>query len=335
MLSTNPFTSDAFGLVSLSAAINYLPNRYGRLEEMGLFPDNGVSTRQIAVEEKNGVLNLLPTATLGSPGTVGSRGKRKMRSFIIPHIPHEDLIKPEEIQGVREFGTESTAASLTSIMADHLQSMKDKHSITLEHLRMGAMKGIILDADGSTLYNLYTEFGIVQKTIDFALDNAATDVKAKCVELNRHLEDNLMGEFTTGTHCLVSEEFFDALTSHAKVIDAWDRWQDGEFFRSDNRKGFKFCGITFEEYRGKATDPDGNVRRFIAANEGHAFPLGTANTFKGFFAPADFNETANTLGQRIYAKQELAKYGRGIDLHTQSNPLPICLRPGVLVKVTI
>ena len=47
-----------------------------------------------------------------------------------------------------------------------------------------------------------------------------------------------------------------------------------------------------------------------------------------------FNETVNTLGLPIYAKQESRKFDRGTDLHTQSNPLPLCLRPSVLVKVT-
>ncbi|MBE0660736.1 MAG: major capsid protein, partial [Bryobacteraceae bacterium] len=46
------------------------------------------------------------------------------------------------------------------------------------------------------------------------------------------------------------------------------------------------------------------------------------------------NETANTLGLPLYAKQEPRKFGRGTDLHSQSNPLPICHRPEVLVKVT-
>jgi len=50
-------------------------------------------------------------------------------------------------------------------------------------------------------------------------------------------------------------------------------------------------------------------------------------------APADFNETVNTLGQPLYAKQEPRKFDRGTDLHTQSNPLPICHRPGLLIKV--
>ena len=150
----------------------------------------------------------------------------------------------------------------------------------------------------------------------------------------RHIEDNLRGEFMTRVHALVAPEFFDALTSHAKVERAYERWMEGAALRDDLRAGFTFGGITFEEYRGQATDPDGVVRRFIAENEGHAFPLGTVETFASYFAPADFNETANTLGQQLYAKQEPRKFERGTDLHTQSNPLPMCHRPGVLVKLT-
>ena len=335
MSMLNPFSNDAFGAVALTAAINILPNRYGKLEEMNLMPPRPVRLRQIAIEERNGVLSLLPTAVVGSPGTVGKRGKRKMRSFIVPHIPHDDVVLPEEVQGIRAFGSEGELAALSDVLALHLQSMRDKHAITLEHLRMGALKGVILDADGSILYDLFDEFGITAKTINFELGTATTDVKAKCLELKRYLEDNLRGEFMTGVHVLVSAAFFDALTSHAKVVKAYERWQQGEALRSDQRKGFTFAGISFEEYRGQATDPEGTVRRFIADGEGHAFPLGTSQTFATYFAPADFNESVNTMGQPLYAKQDARKFERGTDLHTQSNPLPMCHRPGVLVKITV
>ena len=330
----NPFDTDAFNMTSLTASINLLPNTYGKLEAMNLFPQKSVRTRNIAVEEQNGVLNLLPTQMPGGTSTFEGRTKRKMRSFTIPHIPHDDVILPEEIQGIRAFGTENELEAMANVVTDHLQSMRNKHAITLEHLRMGALKGNILDADGSTLYNLFDEFEITPKAVNFALGTASTDVKKKCLEVLRHIEDNLRGEFMTGVHCLVSPEFFDALTSHSKVKEAYERWEEGAALRNDMRSGFTFGGITFEEYRGQATDPDGNTRRFIASGEGHCFPTGTAESFVTYFAPADFNETVNTLGLPLYAKQCPRKFDRGTELHTQSNPLPLCLRPGVLVKLT-
>lgn len=333
MPMNNPFDTPAFYMTALTAAINILPNNYGRVEQLGLMPVKPVRFRQIAVEEKNGVLTLLPSLPVGSPGTVGKRGKRKMRSFSIPHIPHDDVVLPEEVQGIRAFGSETETEALANVITDHLQSMRNKHAITLEHLRMGALKGIILDADGSELVDLYQQFDIVPKTINFELNVPTTDVKAKCLEVIRHIEDNLRGEFMTRVHCLVSQEFFDTLTGHPKVQKAYDRWMEGAALRTDMRAAFPFAGITFEEYRGQATDPEGDVRRFIAAGEGHCFPIGTIDTFGTYVAPADFNETVNTLGLPMYAKQEPKKFDRGTDLHTQSNPLPMCHRPGVLVQL--
>ncbi len=217
----NPFATDAFNVVSLTAAINILPNNYGRLREMNLFPGKGVTTRTVIVEEQNGVLVLLPTQPLGAPGTQNKMGKRKVRTFTIPHIPHDDVILPQEYDGVRAFGTENQTNPVATIMNNHLQTMRNKHGITLEHLRMGALKGIILDADGSTLYNLYTEFEITQKVISFALGTSTTNVRNKCLAVHRHVEDNLLGEVATGVHCLCSEGFMDSLVSHPKVEETF------------------------------------------------------------------------------------------------------------------
>ena len=266
----NPFATDAFDMVALTAAINKIPNNYGRLEQLNLMPPQGVRTRTIIIEEMSGVLNLLPTQPVGAPGTLGTTGKRKVHSFVIPHIPHDDAVLPEEVQGIRAFGSETEMDALANLLALKLQNMRNKHAITLEHLRMGALKGVILDADGSTLYDLYSEFGITPKTVNFELTTATTEVLTKVLEVKRHIEDNLRGEFMTGVMCLCSSGFFDALTTHAKVKEAYARWQEGCVLFTDNRIGFTFGGVTFEEYRGQATDAAGNVRKFIADDEAHA-----------------------------------------------------------------
>ena len=336
MSTLNPFlNNDAFNMTSLTKAINILPNNYGKLREMNLFPDRGVRTRAVIVEERSGVLNLLPTQPVGSPGTMDKGGKRRVRTFSIPHIPHNSTILPQEYDGIRAFGTENVMMTLAQVVNDHQQRMRNKHAITLEYLRMGALKGIILDADGTTLYNLYTEFNIAQKTVNFALSSTETEVRTKCLEVLRHIEDNLLGEVMSRVHVLCSSGFFDALISHENVKEAYANYQlAADRLAGDPRNGFTFGGLTFEEYRGSASDPDGVTRKFIADDEAHAFPLGTMDTFETIYAPGDFLESVNTLGLPLYSKMKERDFGRGMDLHTQSNPLPICYRPGVLVKLT-
>jgi hypothetical protein len=331
----NPFEQDAFNMVSLTQSINILPNMYGRVGQLGIFPVKGVRSRTIIVEEQNGVLNLLPTLPVGAPGTQNKLGKRIVRTFSIPHIPMDDPILPSEYEGIRAFGSETEMSTLASVMNDHLQAARNKFDITLEHLRMGALKGIILDADGSTLYNLYTEFEIVQKVVYFALATTTTKIVEKCREVIRHVEDNLLGEVYSSIRCLVDDQFFDAMITHTEVEAYYKNHSAAlSLVNGDPRKGFSFGGLTFEEYRGTATDKDGNVRQFIADGTGHAYPQGTSQSFNTIYAPGDFIETVNTIGIPLYAKQETRKFGRGVDVHVQSNPLPICYRPGLLVKLS-
>jgi len=330
----NPFANDAFEMAALTAAINKIPVNFGRIAQLNLMPAEGVRTRTILIEELNGVLTLLPTMPVGAPATLGTQAKRKVRSFVIPHIPHEDVVLPEEVQGIRAFGSETEMDTLAALMARKLAVMRAKMDITIEHLRAGALKGVILDADGSTLYDLYSEFSITPKVVNFALTTNTTEVITKCLEIKRHIEDNLRGEYMTEIMCLCSQGFFDALTTHPKVKEAYSRWQQGKLLFTDNRTNFTFGGITFEEYRGQATDPNGAVRKFIGDDEAQFFPLGTTSTFRTYYAPADFNETANTVGLPFYAKQAPRKFERGTDIHVQSNVLPICTRPEVLVRAT-
>ena len=94
-------------------------------------------------------------------------------------------------------------------------------------------------------------------TTAFELGTAGTNVKAKCTTVLATIEENLKGEFMNGVHCLCSPEFFAALTGHAKVEKAFENWQNGAILINDVRRGFTYGGITFEEYRGQATDASG------------------------------------------------------------------------------
>ncbi len=331
----DPFSTDAFSLQSLVSAINILPNNYGLIGSMGLFPIKGVRTRSILVEEKNGQLNLLNALPVGSEGQKNDKALRVVRSFAIPHIPLDDVLLPHEYDGLRGFGKESIFEALSTIVNDKLQTMKDKHDITLEYMRMGALKGIVYDASLTEIYNYHKEFVIDKKSVDFELGTATTDVKGKCVEITRHIEDNLKGEVMSGSPMvLLNESIWDKFVKHTQVTTAYERWMDGEFLREDLRKqGFPFAGLRFKEYRGTATTHDGVERKFLATDYGIAFPLGTRDTFTTYAAPADFLETTNTIGKPYYAKQETRKFNRGVDFHTQTNLLPICKRPALTVEV--
>ena len=329
----NPFATDAFSLVSLTEAMNIIPNTYGKIRGLKLFKGKGVTTRTVMVEQKNGVLNLLTTMPVGAPGQKLNRGLRNVRSFVIPHIPAEDVILPQEYDSIRAFGKEGQTAALAAIMNDHLETAKSKYAITDEYHKMCALKGQVLDADDTVLFDWYKEFLIQRKQVDFLLGTGTTNIGAKCREVLRHMETNLHGETMSGVHCLVDKDFFEAFVNHAVVKTAYERWRDGQALRSDMRTGFPFSGITFEEYEGTVDTFAGVAKKFLASKDGVAFPIGTQQTFRTNYAPADFLETVNTRGKEFYAKQEPRKFNRGIDIHMQSNPMNMVMRPALCVRV--
>ncbi|WP_323037710.1 major capsid protein [Pararhodobacter sp.] len=334
-ITRNPFDIGGYSLAEMTQAINILPNLYTRLGQLGLFRFEGVTQRSIVIEQREGVLSLLPSVPLGAPATVGNREARSMRSFALPWIPHDDVILPGDVQGMPALGMSDTADPLVEVMNRKLTLMRRKHAQTREYMEMNALRGIVKDGSGTTLYNYFTEFGLAQISVDFVFGTAATNVQSKVRTTLRAIEDNLMGETMTTAHALVSSEFFDKLISHPKTEDAYKFFSatGGQPLREDMRRAFPFAGILFEEYNGSVTLSNGTSERLIPTGEGIAFPMGTFDTFTTYGGPANLLETANTIGMPLYARQMIDAKGRWIDLMTEASILPVNKRPRLAIRL--
>lgn len=341
------FNQDAFSASSLTGTIMIVPNSYGRINDLGLFRPEPLATTTVTVIIEDGVLNLLPTRPRGGPASQGTRGRQRPKAFVVPHIPHEDSVLSTDVQNMLALSPQGSAGleTVLGFVNRKLIVMRRKHAITLENLRMGALKGVVRDYDGSVIVNYFTEFGITEKVVDFVLGTAGTDVLGKCQDVTGYLEDNLLGETMTGVHALCSPEWFRKFTSHASVKEAFKYYQSGpQILREDVRKGFSFGGINFEEYRGAGSylQEDGTrttPERFIPAGDVRFFPLGTSDTFVNYWSPPDFwsavNQAPDVGSAEVFvAPLEPKKFGKGVDIHTESNPLPLVKRPALLVRGT-
>ena len=331
----NPFDAGGYSLAEMTQAINILPNIYTRLGQMGLFRFEGITQRSSIIEQAEGVLNLLPTVPLGGPATVANRDTKSMRSFTIPWIPHDDVVTPQDIQGVRGFGVADAADPLATVMERKLTRMRAKHAQTREYMEINALKGIVKDGAGSTLYNYFTEFGLQQQAVDFVLGTATTNIQAKIRDVLRKVETELKGETMSGVLAMVSPEFFDKLIGHAKAEEAYKYFSStgAQPLREDTRRRFPFAGILFEEYNATVTLSTGATETLIPAGEGIAFPMGTMDTFVTYGAPANLIETVNTVGLPIYARQIARNDGSAIDVKTEASILPVNKRPRLAVRI--
>lgn len=322
------FENDVFTLQSLTAAINEVEFKPRRLGELGLFNEQGVATTTVMIERDGAQLGLVPAAQRGAPGTVVGASKRNGVTFAAHHLPTVASILADEVQNVRAFGSEDGTEAVQNVVNARLANMAARIDVTHEYHRIGAVKGQILDADGTTvLVDLYGAYGITQKVIPMALATAGTDIQLKCLDVLEAIEEGLGDLFFAGALVLCGKSFWRKLISHEKVRESY-MYQQSERLRADGRESFSFGGLTFERYRGNV----GGIA-FVADTEAYAIPMGTDELFITRFAPADYMSAVNTLGLPLYSSSEPLKHGKGVELEAQSNPIHLCTRPQSVIKL--
>lgn len=332
------FNNDAFSVRSLTAAINERPFQPMLIGSMGLFSERGITTTTLSIEKKGSILSLVPAMPRGAPGTPVALNKGQMVPISTVHLPQSGAVLADAVQNVRAFGTESELEAVQNLVNEELDTMRNNIDVTMEWQRIGAIKGQVLDADGSTvLLDVLNTFGVTQQTHALALNDDATKVKTKIVEAQRKAEAKLGGVMHRGYVALCGAGFFDALVGHPAVVAAYDRWLDGQFNRDIQRgqdpvssAGFTFCNTTWREYKGSVSG-----QAFIGDNDAYLIPMGIRDLFITRFAPANYMEAVNTMGLPYYAKQERMRMDKGVELEAQSNPISLCTRPDVPVKLTI
>lgn len=338
-LASDVFNGDAFGVVAMTDAINKVPFVPGRAGTIAGWEEEGVPTTTIFLEEQNGELKLINPSQRGGPGSTSTEPGRTARSLSIPHYQHDDFIAADSVQNVRAFGQANQLEALQDRVNTRLrQHVQWKLDPTLEYQRVGALKGVILNGDGSTLYNLFTEFGVSQEAevnFDLAAANPASGALRKaCAAVVRKIAGNLGGMQVGTIYALCGDAFFDDLLAHVEVVESYKGTpmasvlRDGYVLPNGTVYGvFEFGGIVWENYRGKVGAVD-----FVDTNKCHIFPVGVPGLFRTIYAPADYEETVNTNGLPRYAKQYASANGKGRHLEVQMNALNYCTRPKVLMK---
>lgn len=324
------FNDDAFSMASLTAAINEVEYVPSRLASLGLFEETGITTTVVQIEKDGDVLALVPAAERGSSGLQVGGSKRKLIPFNTVHLPQEGSIGADAIQNLRAFGKESELEALQTVVNRRLAKMRRQLDATHEFHRVGAIKGQILDADGETvLVDLLKTFGIKQTVVAFKLDNIDAEIRDLCAQVLDEVEDALGNVPFTGVRVFCGRTFWRKLLALKTIKETYVATSLAVALRNDVRDAFEFGGLVFERYRGRVAGVG-----FVEDGAAYAVPEGVPELFTTSFAPADYLEAVNTTGLPYYAKQEIQRFNKGVDLEAQSNPIHLCTRPKAVVKLT-
>lgn len=329
------FNQDAFGSVTMTPALDrvpYVPNLLGG--ELNVFETEPSPTTVVAVEKRQGRLSLVPVSQRGAPLPQSKQDPRDMRNFSTVRVAKGDRLNTSELQNIRAFGSTTELENVQAEVIRRQVKLRRDVELTHEHMRLGAVQGLLLDADGSIIYNFFTEWGIAAPAeVDFDLDNAAPAVgvlRKKCASVVRAMVKASYGLITPQSRIigLCGDAFFDDLINHPHVQKTYENWEAAQALRDAPIWSlFRFGGIDWLNYRG--TDDGSTVA--IGTDKVKFFPANSPGAFLRVNGPGEGDEWVNRPGQDIYSLI-VPDRDRGFftDIEVYTYPLYLPTLPGTL-----
>lgn len=327
------FNNRAFNGIEMTAVMNAVPYRPSFLGSYGeaLFRTVRSRSRTVAVVKRESGMALIPVSPIGAPPVELELGKADVRPFFTRRLAKGSTLYAEELQGVLQLPDFQQVQSVQAEMAQRALTIRQDIELTHEHMRLGAVFGKVVDADGQrVLDDWFANWGVTPPTpINFHLDVGTTNLRQVCADLIDSMFLASKGAWVQGqtvVHALCGKLFFDTLVSHPMVERTVLNTPEARTLRDALPDQFDFAGIRFFKYRGTTTGefsiPDDNAR---------FYPVNCPDAFQRVAAPAEFEPFINTPGQDVYGLT-IPDRDRGAWTRAEgySYPLYMCLRPEML-----
>lgn len=334
---------NGFEVVDRTTDLLIVPNQWGLMQQSNIFQSQGVASSTVLLEKITKGASVLVDKQRGERASVGQDYSREMRSFVIPHFPHDEYITPRDIQDKRAFGSPEMEETLAGVRARKLERIRWNHAWTLETARCHTIvTGTAYAPSGTVSINWYDEFGngiANRPTVGFGLGTPTTEVLNKIEMVIALCQDNLQnGEIAQEIMVAASPEFFQGLITHPSIKTAYQFYASSQEPLRNRQNGgpdaryrrFEHGGLTFVEYRGSY-----NGERLIPAGEAYAMPAGMQEAFETYFGPAEKFDTVNTVGQEAYVFEYADPRGEKIELQSESNFVNVLRRPDAVVKLLL
>ena len=344
MVSMAVFNGDAFQAAAMIRGIErrtYIPS--GLDEIMGFTP-TPVNKDVVYIGQKSRTNGVIQTTLRGAPIEMRPRPTENYRPIRIPRIAEGDQLYAHELIDLVPFEGQSDADIVAMRIAEMQEDLIGDVEITEENMRLGALNGIVLDKDGATIVNYYTEFGIVAPSaVDLTLDNASMTIGELRSKIGTLLTIPITQAARTGSasrvmiHAVCGDAFWYALTGHPAVAKTYEGYAAAEALREDRTwSTFEFAGVMWYHYRG--TDDGSTIA--INTNQARVFPYGLRGMFQHVMGPFQESLAIDLRGQpgrRYYAflEKDKSEKMQWVQPEIYAYPLFLNSRPDLILTATI
>lgn len=342
--------------------INQEEPKGSQITDLNLFRNvmsDGTAFRIERVQDKKGSLAMTVPYCCDYDLPVNQLPGRDWLTFQIPATGLGDFIRACDLMGTPRFGQLGREFSGFKTIAEEASErsiiMRDTLMNTLEYRAFTALTGIVRDADGSVLLDMWAHFGQNQCGFEFDLDNPDFNLD----EFTNMIHRTYQRELIKGNNryskilFLVDQCFFDAFKSHPSVKKPYGEYccavnerQSKALNDSSNTNNpmFEWNNVVFMEYWNDLCIPDhaddalkGATKDVNMLQEctGIGFPIGVTGQplYEQVIAPrAKFSEMDRPAQQMFHFESEMIK-DEEFRMKVEANWIPIVKQPRVLTCI--
>lgn len=341
-ISMAVFGSDAFTQASMIRGLERRPYIPNQLDSVIGFEPAPVTTDTVYINSRQRYLKLIRSTLRGAPIEMAEPEDRNARPLRIPRLAKGDKLYAHELANMSPLDDETEEMAAARVVARKQERLIDDTEATFEFQRLGALNGLILDTDGSTLVNFWTEFGIAQPAdIDLALDDDSKTVG----QLREAIATNVVMPIARASgagndarfkvRALCGDAFWFRLTGHPAIEKTYLNQVAAAELRGERLwESFTFGGVEWVHYRGT----DDNTSIAIPTNKARVFPVGVPGMWQHVMGP--MNESIpllNQPGRRYYPflEKDKSEKQQWVQPEIYAYSLFVNARPDLTLTVTI
>lgn len=343
--TSNVFSSNPFENAQIaSTVVNELPYVPGSAINLLPWSIEAVANSTVQIDVQDGVLQLFANRPRG--GGSQSASALPVRSSVpvnLAHYPVKDAVGADEIQNIRVSGSTDLTPYEVAVQRKFASIVRNMR-LTMENHGIGAVKGEVLDSDGSTSVADYaTLFGTAVRTDTFDFTGSLT-----MRDLEQTVMDNTEAGLEGAAHDGVvvfcgSDAFTKAQALYDGVVGSGGvRSREGDLLASlrTTERGFTYGDVTFVRYRNPSAGTSFNT---VAATTMLAAPR-VADMWRIYNGPAnrimDANGAPMIADPRenpedlLWANTHMRSDMTGVDVDVEGNFLFVNARPGACTNIT-
>lgn len=345
------FRNDAFSTASLHRMVDNVTYVPQALTSLGLFTPEPISGDLVHLYEEDNTIRLIPFTERGTPNTMEIRDVGRIRSLKTPRLSPQDTVRASELGNVANMALARNIRlrSAGELVNKRMGKLRQRMAMTKEFQYLNAIKGKLLDSDGTTVYaDFFAEMGVTQPAIvDVPFATLTED------EFNEFFVNNffrvimraLKDRKGAGTRIgvAVGDNWWSAMMKHPGFREIWKlEMQARAIARSANPLvqpsawlSVEFAGFTWWNYMG--TDDGTTVA--VETNMAYFFPIGAQDVFVEYLGTGEtFDQTGpGVLGRPLYpmVRRDPRDHPEFVDIMLRNYGLPACIFPKALMRAKI